>query len=84
MATVGRAPGTYNLGTGHGTSLNQLAGLLIGRLARGTRPTYAPVQAGELRYSVADITAARTALGYQPKRSLEADVDAVVADIRGR
>jgi len=84
MATVGRAPGTYNLGTGHGTSLNQLAELLIGRLAPGQRPTHAPVQAGELRYSVADIAAARTALGYQPMRTLAADVDEVVADIRGR
>jgi UDP-glucose 4-epimerase len=84
LATVGRAPGTYNLGTGHGTSLNQLAELLIGRLAPGQRPSYAPVQAGELRSSVADIAAARTALAYQPKRTLAADVDEVVADIRGR
>ena len=84
MATVGRAPGTYNLGTGRGTSLNQLADLLIRRLAPGQHPGHAPAQAGELRFSVADISAARTALGYQPTRSLEADLDEVVADIRGR
>ena len=84
MATVGRAPGTYNLGTGRGTSLNQLADLLIRRLAPGQHPGHAPAHAGELRYSVADISAARTALGYQPTRSLQADLDEVVADIRGR
>jgi UDP-glucose 4-epimerase len=84
MATVGRAPGTYNLGTGRGTSLNQLADLLIRRLAPGQHPDHAPAHAGELRYSVADISAARNALGYQPMRSLAADLDEVVADIRGR
>lgn len=84
MATVGRAPGTYNLGTGRGTSLNRLADLLIGRLAPGTRPAHAPVQAGELRYSVADIAAARAALDYQPSRTLEADINEVIADIRER
>ena len=84
MATVGRPTGTYNLGTGHGTSLNQLAAMLTARLAPGAQPTHGPAQAGELRFSVADITAARTALGYQPTRSLERDLDGVIADIRGR
>ena len=84
MATVGRPTGTYNLGTGHGTSLNRLAAMLTARLAPGAQPTHGPAQAGELRFSVADITAARTALGYQPTRSLERDLDGVIADIRGR
>jgi UDP-glucose 4-epimerase len=84
MATVGRTPGTYNLGSGRGTSLNQLAALMTARLAPEAQPRYAPFQAGELRYSVADITAARTALGYLPTRSLDTDVDGVIADIRAR
>jgi UDP-glucose 4-epimerase len=84
LATIGRAPGTYNLGTGRGTSLNQLAALLVARLGPEQRATHAPPQAGELRYSVADIAAARQALDYHPSRSLEADLDAVIADIRAR
>jgi UDP-glucose 4-epimerase len=84
LATPGRAPGTYNLGTGRGTSLNQLASMLIMRLAPDQRAVHAPGQAGELRYSVADISAARSALAYQPDRSLEADLDDVIADIRAR
>lgn len=84
MATMGRTPGTYNLGTGRGTSLNQLAALLIERLAPGHAPRYAPPQAGELRFSVADITAARQSLGYQPTRRLEHDIDGVIEDIRAR
>ncbi len=81
-ATAGRPPGTYNLGTGRGTSLNQLAALLIERLAPGQRPGYAPAQAGELRYSVADITAARHALAYLPTRTLQHDLDEVIDSVR--
>ena len=84
MAAPGRTPGTYNLGTGHGTSLNELASLLVERLAPGTQPSYAPAQPGELRFSVANITAARRALGYTPTRSLADNVADVIADIRSR
>lgn len=84
IATPGRPPGTYNLGTGRGTSLNDLASQLIARLAPQQRPLYAPAQSGELRYSVADIAAARAALGYQPTRRLETDLDSVIADVKTR
>jgi UDP-glucose 4-epimerase len=84
LATVGRAPGTYNLGTGRGTSLNHLAAMLITRLAPDQRAAYAPAPPGELRYSVADISAARQALNYQPLRTLDADLDDVIAEIRAR
>lgn len=84
VATAGREPGTYNLGTGRGTSLNQLAALLIDRLAPGQQPGYAPAQDGELRFSVADIGAARRALGYDPQRRLDGHLDDVVTDVRRR
>ena len=84
MSTVGRTPGTYNLGTGRGTSLNKLATLLIDKLAPGTTPDYAPLQPGELRFSVADIAAARQAFGYEPTRTLANDVDDVIRDISAR
>ena len=84
IATVGRTPGTYNLGTGRGTSLNELARLLIAKVAPGAVATHAETQAGELRFSVADIAAAHRALGYTPQRTLANDVDDVIADIRAR
>jgi UDP-glucose 4-epimerase len=84
IATPGRTPGRYNLGTSRGTSLNQLAAMVLDRLAPGTRPQYADAQAGELRFSVADITAARRELGFTPKRSLQHDLDEVIAAVRER
>ena len=84
MATPGCAPGTYNLGTGRGTSLNRLASLLIERLAPGQRPSYAPAQAGELRFSIPDISAARRALGYAPSRELDNEIGEVIGDVRRR
>ena len=41
-------------------------------------------QAGELRFSVADIGAARRALGFSPTRSLQQDLDDVIAWVRER
>ena len=41
IATLGSAPGRYNLGTGQGTTLNQLASMVLARLAPGQQPLYA-------------------------------------------
>lgn len=84
IATPGRTPGRYNLGTGRGTSLNQVATMVLNRLAPRQRPQYAPAQSGELRFSVANIDAARTHLGFAPQRSLERDLDEVIAWVRDR
>jgi UDP-glucose 4-epimerase len=84
LAAPGRSPGTYNLGTGRGTSLNQLAHLLTTRINPALTPEHAPAPAGELRYSIADISAARRSLGYEPARTLDLDVDGVIADIAQR
>jgi UDP-glucose 4-epimerase len=84
LAAPDRAPGIYNLGTGRGTSLNALASMLTARLSPNLAPVHAPAQLGELRYSVADISAAKAALGYAPKRSLHSDLDSVIEDVRWR
>ena len=83
MAAPGRTPGRYNLGTGRGTSLNQLAAMVVNKLAPGTVPSYAAAQAGELRFSVANIDAARRELGFETQRSLQADLEDVIAAVRG-
>ena len=84
MAAPGRQPGTYNLGTGRGTSLNALASLLTQKLAPQLTPQHAPAPPGEMRYSIADISAARRALDYHPAHTLENDLESALDDIRKR
>jgi UDP-glucose 4-epimerase len=84
MAAPGRPQGTYNLGTGRGTTLSDLARALTDRINPALRPEHAPAPPGELRFSIADITAARKALSYEPRHTIENDIDAVIEDIRAR
>jgi UDP-glucose 4-epimerase len=84
IGATGRADGTFNLGTGHGTSLNQLAALVISQLSPGAKANHAEAQAGELRFSVANIDAARAAFGFAPARSLEHNLQDVVDSVRQR
>ncbi len=84
MAAPDREPGTYNLGTGRGTSLNQLAQLVIERLRPDLAASHEAARPGELRFSVADIRAARQALNFNPTRTLSSSLDEVIADVRQR
>jgi UDP-glucose 4-epimerase len=84
LSSLGKAEGTFNLGGGTPRTLNDLAALLIDRIAPGVRAIREPARDGELRFSIANIAAARGAFGYAPRRSLEAHLDDVIADIRTR
>lgn len=71
----------YNIACGDRTSLTQLFELLRGKLA-AWRPEIAAAQAqyvdfrqGDVRHSLADISRARSRLGYQPMYSLEEGID---------
>jgi UDP-glucose 4-epimerase len=64
-AVAGRV---FNVGTGHATSVNQVAATLIQALAPGTRPEHLPAQPGEMRNAIADASALRAATGWRPRR----------------
>ena len=63
---------------------SHLARVLTERIDPALRPEHAPAPAGELRFSIADTTAARVALDYRPTRTIENDLDGVIDDIRRR
>ena len=84
LASLGRVPGTFNLGSGRSTSLNALAALLAARVAPAVAAAHEPARDGELRFSVADISAARAAFGYAPRRTLTSHLDEVIADVKAR
>jgi len=67
---VGR---TLNIASGSPTSINQLAGLMT-RLfgASGVKPQYRQARAGDIQQSYANIEAAKTVLGFQPRLDITA------------
>ncbi len=74
-----RPAGVYNVGSGRGTSVNEVAELLRARIAPDVKPRHAEAVPGELRFSVADLTRTTAELGYRPQGSLEDRIDEVIA-----
>jgi UDP-glucose 4-epimerase len=64
--------GAFNIASGTRVTINRLAELM-GDAAGGSRPTieHAAPRQGDVRHSLADISAAQAAFGYQPIVSLE-------------
>jgi UDP-glucose 4-epimerase len=58
----------FNVGTGHGTTVNTIARELIAHLAPGIEPLSAPAQPGETRNSIADISRIAAELDFRPSR----------------
>ncbi len=61
----------FNVACGERHTLNEAYGLLAGMLGYEHAPEYGPERAGDVRDSLADITAAREALGYAPSVGFE-------------
>ena len=61
----------YNIGFGQQTSLLQLVHFLKKITGSGIEPTHAPERVGDVKHSLADISKAKTLLGYDPVVSVE-------------
>ncbi len=72
-----------NVGTGIPTSVRQVALLLAHGLGKSLQPELVgKYREGDIRHCVADITRARTLLGYEPKVSLERGIPELLAWVR--
>lgn len=61
-----------NIGTGRRVSVTDLAILMAERFNQPQlRPVYQPARSGDVKHSVADISKARSLLGYEPFATLE-------------
>jgi nucleoside-diphosphate-sugar epimerase len=56
----------FNIGCGERISINELYHIIAEELGSDMEPHYAPPRSGEVRDSIADISAARAAFGYDP------------------
>jgi UDP-glucose 4-epimerase len=78
---VGDTGETFNIGTGKATTVNEIFRELAEHLHCTVQPEHVAAVAGELRYSVADISKARRLLRYEPEHDLESSLDVVVDEI---
>ena len=62
---------SFNVANGRSTSLLELITLLNQLLGTKIEPIHAPPRAGDVRESLADITQARTCLGYEPQAGFQ-------------
>jgi UDP-glucose 4-epimerase len=61
----------YNVGTGLTVTVNGLVAALNRVLGTDIEPTYVPTRAGDVKFSMADITRTRDDLGYDPTVTFE-------------
>ena len=73
---------TYNLGTGIGTSINQLFAGMKNLTGYAHEPVYGPAKPGETFEIYLDATKARTELGWQPEVGLEQGLQATISSFR--
>ena len=74
----------YNVAVGQRTSLRELHGAIADKLRALSpqleidEPEFAGFRAGDVRHSLADVTRARTLLGYEPTHDLRAGLEEAV------
>jgi len=61
----------FNIACGHQTSLSELYETLRKTAGTDLQPKHGPDRKGDVKYSLADISKARTLLGYDPVVSVE-------------
>lgn len=73
-----RGFGTFNLGSGRPVELNRLISLIGESLGRKAEINRLPMRPADVKAAWADITAAREALGWSPKTTLEEGIENTV------
>ena len=76
------APGAFNVAYGHRINLNHLASILMEITGTECDPIYEAPRAGDIRDSLADISRAREAFGYDPQYPVEEGLRQAVAWFR--
>jgi UDP-glucose 4-epimerase len=73
----------FNIGGGHRHTLLSLLKIVLRELEVEALPLHIEARAGDVRDSQADISAARSDLGYEPRFSLEEGIARTIAYTRG-
>jgi UDP-glucose 4-epimerase len=82
MDAPGVAGQVFNVACGERVTLNHLVAELQDLLGTDIRPVYAAPRAGDIRHSLADLSAARAGLGYEPTVRLREGLERTIDHIR--
>ncbi|WFN34989.1 SDR family oxidoreductase [Methanogenium sp. S4BF] len=72
------ASGVFNIACGDRISLNKLATTIMEILDIGIEPVYEASRPGDVRDSLADISAARSAFGYEPEYTMKQGLEETI------
>jgi len=70
LAAESEASGVFNIGSGRGVSINELARLVVSLMGAAMEPVHEAPRPGDIRHSLADISRA-AGFGYAPEYDLE-------------
>jgi UDP-glucose 4-epimerase len=84
LAAIAAPPGAYNVGTGTECDVNELHRRLARIIGVSTPAAHGPGKLGEQQRSCLDASLAASRLGWRPRFSLDAGLEATVAYFRDR
>jgi len=70
--------GTYNIGSGTETSINQIISIIRDIMDTDFNVQYLPAKDGDLKRSVADISAAKKAFNFNPKMNIRDGIEETI------
>jgi UDP-glucose 4-epimerase len=83
LTIPGIAGRTFNIGCGRSVSILDLVAALNEVLGTALEPVFAPARSGDVRFSLADISRARSELGYEPEVQFAEGLGRTVAWMQG-
>jgi UDP-glucose 4-epimerase len=70
--------GVFNVGTGVGTTVNEIANILCNKINPLVEPIHTDGRPEELRYSVANISKIKSQLGFTPEYNIKDSIDLLI------
>lgn len=84
LAAKTDATGVYNVGSGSRVSIGDLAEMICDLTGREVPITHSARRPGDVEHSLADISRARAAFGYEPKHTLESGLRETISSFMAR
>lgn len=83
LAALDAPGGTFNIGTGIGTSVNRLYEILAQGAGVSAAPVYGDARKGELQTSILNVGLAEKTLGWKPSVTMEQGLPHYIEYLRG-